>query len=92
MPKKAAASKKKAKSKDLEATVVIAIDGDTGKLITHNQIVKRDFHDWGVSAAPALVTTARGRRIAASANKTAFFRCLTGAISKQDFRSSTRSL
>lgn len=54
---------------NLYVNSIIAIDGDTGKLITHNQIVKRDFHDWGVSAAPALVTTARGRRIAASANK-----------------------
>lgn len=54
---------------NLYVNSIIAIDGDTGRLITHNQIVKRDYHDWGVSAAPALVTTAAGRRIAASANK-----------------------
>lgn len=54
---------------NLYVNSIIAIDGNTGELITHNQVVKRDFHDWGVSAAPALVTTARGRRIAASANK-----------------------
>lgn len=54
---------------NLYVNSIIAIDGETGKRITHNQVVKRDFHDWGVSAAPALVTTARGRKIAASANK-----------------------
>lgn len=57
------------KGDNLYVNSIIAIDGKTGKLVTHNQIVKQDFHDWGVSAAPALVTTAAGRRIAASANK-----------------------
>ncbi len=54
---------------NLYVNSIIAIDGETGKRITHNQVVKRDFHDWGVSAAPALVTTASGRKIAVSANK-----------------------
>ncbi|WP_338664539.1 PQQ-binding-like beta-propeller repeat protein [Pararoseomonas sp. SCSIO 73927] len=54
---------------NLYVNSIIAIDGRTGRRVTHNQIVRRDYHDWGVSAAPALVTTAAGRRIVASANK-----------------------
>lgn len=54
---------------NLYVNSIIAIDGDSGRMITHNQIVKRDYHDWGLSGPPALVTTAAGRRIVASANK-----------------------
>lgn len=54
---------------NLYVNSILALDGATGRLIAHNQIVKRDFHDWGLSGPPALVTTAAGRRIVASANK-----------------------
>lgn len=54
---------------NLYVNSIIAIDGRTGRRITHNQIVKNDYHDWGLSGPPALVTTAAGRRIVASANK-----------------------
>lgn len=54
---------------NLYVNSVIAIDGKTGRLITHNQIVKRDYHDWGLSGPPALFTTAAGKHVVASANK-----------------------
>ena len=54
---------------NLYTNAIIAIDAKTGRLVAYNQIVKRDNHDWDVSAAPALVTTASGRQIVASANK-----------------------
>ncbi len=54
---------------NLYVNSIIAIDGKTGRRITHNQIVPNDYHDWGLSGPPALVTTAAGRRIVASANK-----------------------
>jgi alcohol dehydrogenase (cytochrome c) len=38
-------------------------------MLGYNQIVKRDFHDWDVDSPPALVRTAGGRDIVASANK-----------------------
>lgn len=54
---------------NLYVNSVIAIDGKTGRMIAHNQIVKHDYHDWGLSGPPALVTTAGGKNIVASANK-----------------------
>jgi len=54
---------------NLYVNSLLAIDGNTGRLINYNQIVKQDYHDWGLSGPPALVTTAGGRHIVASANK-----------------------
>lgn len=54
---------------NLYVNSVIAIDGKTGRMIAHNQVVKQDYHDWGLSGPPALVTTAAGKRFVASANK-----------------------
>lgn len=54
---------------NLYVNSVLAIDTKTGRLITHNQIVKQDYHDWGLSGPPALVATSAGKSIVASANK-----------------------
>lgn len=54
---------------NLYVNSVIAIDGKTGRRIAHNQVVKQDYHDWGLSGPPALFTTAGGKRVVASANK-----------------------
>jgi alcohol dehydrogenase (cytochrome c) len=54
---------------NLYTNSIIAINAKTGRLIAHHQLVKRDNHDWDVSAAPVLITTAAGRQIVASANK-----------------------
>ena len=54
---------------NLYVNSVLAIDAKTGRLITHNQVVKQDYHDWGLSGPPALFTSAAGKRLVASANK-----------------------
>ncbi|WP_083440956.1 pyrroloquinoline quinone-dependent dehydrogenase [Aquincola tertiaricarbonis] len=54
---------------NLYVNSVLALDGRTGRLVAYNQLVKEDYHDWGLSGPPALVTTAAGKRIVASANK-----------------------
>lgn len=54
---------------NLHVNSIIAIDGSTGRMIAARQLVKNDYHDWGLSGPPALVTTAGGRPIVASANK-----------------------
>jgi alcohol dehydrogenase (cytochrome c) len=48
---------------------VIGLDARTGAMTGYVQIVKHDFHDWDVDAAPALVTTRAGRSLVLSANK-----------------------
>ncbi|MGD9541659.1 PQQ-binding-like beta-propeller repeat protein [Methylocystis sp.] len=42
---------------------VVVLDAKTGAYHTHFKIVGKDWHDWDVSSAPALVTTASGRRM-----------------------------
>jgi alcohol dehydrogenase (cytochrome c) len=54
---------------NLFADSVVALDARTGKLLAYNQLVKRDAHDWDVSAPAALVTTSGGKNIIASSNK-----------------------
>jgi alcohol dehydrogenase (cytochrome c) len=55
--------------KNLYANSIIAIDAQTGRMLGYNQPVKDDFHDWDVSAAPALVITRGGRSLALTAGK-----------------------
>jgi alcohol dehydrogenase (cytochrome c) len=54
---------------NLYTNSVIALDAGTGRMVAYHQIVKQDTHDWDVDAAPALLTTAHGKHIVASANK-----------------------
>ncbi|MBC7946714.1 MAG: PQQ-binding-like beta-propeller repeat protein [Chitinophagaceae bacterium] len=54
---------------NLYSNCVIALDTKSGKMLGYIQVVKRDSHDWDVSAAPVLITTKNGRHIIASANK-----------------------
>jgi len=54
---------------NLYANSLIALDASTGSMIGYVQPVKADFHDWDVSAAPALVTTRGGRKLALLATK-----------------------
>jgi alcohol dehydrogenase (cytochrome c) len=44
---------------------VVVLDAVTGSYRRHFQLVQRDFHDWDVSAAPALFKDARGRSLMA---------------------------
>ncbi len=48
---------------------VVALDARTGAVKRTYTLVARDFHDWDVSAAPAVLTTRGGRRIMAAAIK-----------------------
>jgi alcohol dehydrogenase (cytochrome c) len=45
---------------NLYTTAVLGLDARTGRLETYIQPIKRDFHDWDVSAGPALVTSKAG--------------------------------
>ncbi len=48
---------------------VVGLDAQTGALRHVYQLLKRDFHDWDVAAAPLLVTTTASRQIVAEAGK-----------------------
>lgn len=54
---------------NLYTNSVIALDTKSGGALAYTQIVKRDTHDWDVSAGPIIVTTRGGQRLIASANK-----------------------
>jgi alcohol dehydrogenase (cytochrome c) len=54
---------------NLYTTSVLALDAKTGTLLGYVQPVKKDFHDWDMTAAPALIRTRGGRLLAAAAGK-----------------------
>ena len=57
---------------NLYTTSVVAIDAKSGSLLGYIQPIKNDFHDWDIAAAPALITTRAGRKLAATAGKDGF--------------------
>ncbi len=54
---------------NLYTNSVLAIDARSGRLVDYVQPIKRDFHDWDLSAGPALITTKSGRPFVAAAAK-----------------------
>ena len=54
---------------NLYATSVLALNAKTGKLLGYVQPVKQDFHDWDMTAPPALIRTRAGQLLAAAAGK-----------------------
>jgi alcohol dehydrogenase (cytochrome c) len=54
---------------NLYAYSVLALDARTGALQTHYQILPKDYHDWDVSAAPALITTQSGAALLVAGGK-----------------------
>jgi len=54
---------------NLYTTSVLALDAKTGKLLGYVQPVQQDFHDWDLTAAPALIRTRAGRLLAAAPGK-----------------------
>lgn len=54
---------------NLHTTSVVELDARVGTLKGWHQLVERDVHDWDVSAAPALITTARGRQLIVAGGK-----------------------
>lgn len=54
---------------NLYTNAVLGLDARTGRLETYIQPIKRDFHDWDVSAGPALITTKTGTPLLIAAAK-----------------------
>ena len=48
---------------------VIVLDAKTGAYKNHFKLVPRDWHDWDVSSAPAIIQTAGGRKLLSVAPK-----------------------
>ena len=56
---------------NLYTNTLLALDARTGRLVDFVQVLdgRLDWHDWDVSATPALVTTRRGTKLLAIAGK-----------------------
>lgn len=54
---------------DLYTDSVVVLDATTGAYKRHFKLVPRDWHDWDVASAPALIHTAGGRRLLSAAPK-----------------------
>lgn len=54
---------------DLYSGSVVVLDARTGAYRKHIKIVPVDWHDWDVSSAPAIITTAAGRKVLSVAPK-----------------------
>ena len=57
------------KGENLHAYSVVALDARTGVLKLSYPILRRDFHDWDVAAAPALIATRDGKDLLAVGGK-----------------------
>ncbi|MGE0054413.1 MAG: pyrroloquinoline quinone-dependent dehydrogenase [Hyphomicrobium sp.] len=53
------------KGENLFSGSVVVLDAMTGAYKAHLKIVPKDWHDWDVSSAPAVFTTASGRKVMA---------------------------
>jgi alcohol dehydrogenase (cytochrome c) len=69
------------------AGAVIALDAKTGDVKNVYPLVQHDFHDWDASAAPAIITTAGGRKLAAAAIKDGYLHGIDLATGKQIYKS-----
>lgn len=54
---------------NLYSNSVVVLDAKSGRLLDFIQPVNKDFHDWDVSAGPALITTAAGSKLVAAGAK-----------------------
>ncbi|HEY0866314.1 MAG TPA: PQQ-binding-like beta-propeller repeat protein, partial [Fimbriimonas sp.] len=57
---------------NLYSNCMIALDAKSGRLLAYVQPTKRDSHDWDLSAAPAIITTKGGKKVAAVGGKDGF--------------------
>ena len=62
---------------------MVVLDAKTGAYRRHFQMVKRDFHDWDASTAPALFTSKAGRKLLAEAPKDGHLHVIDLADGKQ---------
>ena len=54
---------------NLYAGSVVVLDAKTGAYKSHIKVVPKDWHDWDVSSAPALIETAGGKKLLSVAPK-----------------------
>jgi len=54
---------------NLYSNALLALDAKTGQLLSYVQPIKADYHDWDLSAPPALITTRSGRPFVAAGSK-----------------------
>jgi len=54
---------------NLYTNALLALDAKTGQLLSYVQPIKGDYHDWDLSAPPALITTRSGRPFVAAGSK-----------------------
>jgi alcohol dehydrogenase (cytochrome c) len=65
----------------------VVLDANTGSYLNHFQIAPRDWHDWDVSNAPAVITTRGGRRLLSFAPKNGHLYGVDLATNEQIYRS-----
>jgi alcohol dehydrogenase (cytochrome c) len=66
---------------------VVILDANSGGYLDHFQIAPRDWHDWDVSNAPALITTQAGRQLLSFAPKNGHLYGVDLATNAQIYRS-----
>lgn len=71
---------------------IIALDAATGTVRKIYPIVERDFHDWDVSSAPAILTTRGGLSIIASAIKDGHLRGIERENGKQVYQTAVTTI
>ena len=54
---------------NLYTNSILALDARSGSLLGYVQPIKNDFHDWDMSAAPAIIRTREGRELAVAGAK-----------------------
>ncbi|MDB5723631.1 MAG: glucose dehydrogenase [Novosphingobium sp.] len=74
------------------AGTLVALDARTGGFKAAYPLVERDFHDWDVSAAPAVVTTRGGVELAAEAIKNGRMYGIDTSTGKQLWQVETTSV
>jgi glucose dehydrogenase len=57
------------KGRTFYSSSVVVLDAMTGVYKNHLKILRKDWHDWDVSSAPAIIKTAGGKRILSVAPK-----------------------
>jgi alcohol dehydrogenase (cytochrome c) len=66
---------------------VVVLDANSGGYLNHFQIAPRDWHDWDVSNAPAVITTRGGRQLLSFAPKNGHLYGIDLATNGQLYRS-----
>jgi alcohol dehydrogenase (cytochrome c) len=69
---------------NLYTNALLALDAKTGRLLSYVQPIKGDYHDWDLSAPPALFTTRSGRPFVAAGAKDGYvYNIDRGAVARR---------